>query len=384
MGWRASGNPRDEPGADRAPASTRDGREVVGEGRAEDGAENRAVARREDHQGASGCGADCVIALSGVTRRFGELLAVDDVTLSVDTGTILGLIGPSGSGKTTTIRTMTGSLAPTAGTVRVLGEDPTRFRASTRERIGYMPQHFVLYPDLTAAENVDFVAALFGLLYPRRRRRVREVLQLVELWDTRGRRASRLSGGMQRRLELACAMVHEPDLLLLDEPTAGIDPILRQALWGELHRLRDDGRTLLVTTQYVGEAEHCDQVALIGAGRLVALGTPEDLRRQALGGDLLWVETEEAVDPRTLPAVEGVESVRQHGPRELMLVTVDAGETSPRVVDAFSRRGITVTTTREERPSFDEIFARLLEQQTPAGQPPEEAATEARSRDAAA
>lgn len=384
MAWRAPEDPRDETGNDRPPAPTRDGQEVVGEDRAEDGAEERAVAGRQDHPGPSGRGGDCVVALSGVTRRFGELLAVDDVTLSVDRGTILGLIGPSGSGKTTAIRTLTGSLAPTSGTVRVLGEDPTRFRASTRERIGYMPQHFVLYPDLTAAENVDFVAALFGLLYPRRRRRVREVLKLVELWDARGRRASRLSGGMQRRLELACAMVHEPDLLLLDEPTAGIDPILRQALWGELRRLRDDGRTLLVTTQYVGEAEHCDQVALIGEGRLVALGTPEDLRRQALGGDLLWVETEEAVDPRTLPAVEGVESIRQHGPRELMLVTVDAGETSPRVVDAFSRRGITVTTTREERPSFDEIFARLLEQQAPAGRPAEEAATEARSRDAAA
>jgi ABC-2 type transport system ATP-binding protein len=379
MAWRAPEDQHGEPGDDRVRVPTGDGREAIGEGLAED----PAVAGREDRPEASGCG-DCVVALSGVTRRFDELLAVDDVTLSVDRGTILGLIGPSGSGKTTTIRTLTGSLAPTAGTVRVLGEDPTRFRASTRERIGYMPQHFVLYPDLTASENVDFVAALFGLLYPRRRRRVREVLQLVELWDARGRRASRLSGGMQRRLELACAMVHEPELLLLDEPTAGIDPILRQAVWAELHRLRDDGRTLLVTTQYVGEAEHCDQVALIGAGRLVALGTPEDLRRQALGGDLLWVETEEAVDPRTLPAVEGVESIRQHGPRELMLVTVDAGESSPRVVDAFSRRGITVTTTREERPSFDEIFARLLEQQAPGGEPSEEAATAARRRDAAA
>ena len=379
MGWRAPEDPREEPGDDLAPAPTVDGPEVV-VGRAED----RAVAGREDDSAPPGCGDDCVIALSGVTRRFDELLAVDHVTLSVARGTILGLIGPSGSGKTTTIRTVTGSLAPTGGTVRVLGEDPTRFRASTRERIGYMPQHCVLYPDLTASENVDFVAALFGMLYPRRRRRVREVLQLVELWDARGRRASRLSGGMQRRLELACAMVHEPDLLLLDEPTAGIDPILRQAVWGELHRLRDDGRTLLVTTQYVGEAEHCDRVALIGGGRLVALGTPDDLRRQALGGDLLWVETEEAVDPRTLPSIEGVDSIRQHGPRELMLVTVDAGETSPRVVDAFSRRGITVTTTREERPSFDEIFVRLLEQQAPAGQPSEQAATEARSRDAAA
>ena len=150
----------------------------------------------------------------------------------------------------------------------MLGEDPRSFRRQTRERIGYMPQQFTLYPDLTARENVDFVASLFGMLWRTRHRRTREVLQLVELWDVRGRRAGRLSGGMQRRLELACALVHDPDLLFLDEPTAGIDPILRAKVWEELHRLRDAGRTLLVTTQYVNEAEACDTVALIAGGRL--------------------------------------------------------------------------------------------------------------------
>ena len=143
------------------------------------------------------------------------------------TGTILGIIGPSGSGKTTTIRLLTGALAPDDGQVRVLGEDPRTFRRRTRERIGYMPQQFTLYADLTARENVDFVASLFGMLWRTRHRRTREVLQLVDLWDARGRRAGRLSGGMQRRLELASALVHDPDLLFLDEPTAGIDPILR-------------------------------------------------------------------------------------------------------------------------------------------------------------
>ena len=158
----------------------------------------------------------------------------------------------------------------------MLGEDPRRFRRRTRERIGYMPQQFTLYPDLTARENVDFVASLFGILWRTRHRRTREVLQLVDLWDARGRRAGRLSGGMQRRLELACALVHDPDLLFLDEPTAGIDPILRVKIWEELHRLRDDGRTLLVTTQYVNEAEECDTVALISGGRLIALADPDE------------------------------------------------------------------------------------------------------------
>ena len=180
--------------------------------------------------------------------------------------------------------------------MRVLGEDPRAFRRQTRERIGYMPQQFTLYPDLTARENVDFVASLFGILWRTRHRRTREVLQLVELWDVRGRRAGRLSGGMQRRLELACALVHDPYLLFLDEPTAGIDPILRVKIWEELHRLRDDGRTLLVTTQYVSEAESCDMVALISGGRLIALATPEELRREAMGGDIVEIETTDAFD----------------------------------------------------------------------------------------
>jgi ABC-type multidrug transport system ATPase subunit len=153
------------------------------------------------------------------------------------------------------------------------------------------------HPDLTARENVDFVASLFGILWRTRHRRTREVLELVDLWEVRGRRAGALSGGMQRRLELACAMVHSPALLFLDEPTAGIDPLLRGRIWEELHRLRDAGRTLLVTTQYVGEAESCDTVALISDGRLIALAPPAELRRMAVGGDRVEVVTAGAFDP---------------------------------------------------------------------------------------
>ena len=215
-----------------------------------------------------------LVSMREVSHHFKSLVAVDSVTFDVAPATILGIIGPSGSGKTTLVRILTGTLTSATGSGQVLGEDPRRFRRTTREQIGYMPQLFVMYPDLTAAENVSFVGSLFGLLWPRRRRRVRQVLELVELWEVRNQRAGQLSGGMQRRLELACALVHEPTLIFLDEPTAGQDPILRQTIWSEFRRLRDQGRTLIITTQYVGEADYCDSVAVLAEGRLIALGPP--------------------------------------------------------------------------------------------------------------
>jgi ABC-2 type transport system ATP-binding protein len=301
-----------------------------------------------------------VVSMRNVSRAFDDRTVVRDIDLTVTAGTILGVIGPSGSGKTTTIRMVTGALEPTSGEVEVLGQRPTSFSAGTRERIGYMPQLFALYPDLTAGENVDFVASLFGLLLWRRRRRVRQVLKLVELWDVRGRRAGRLSGGMQRRLELACALVHDPTLLILDEPTAGIDPLLRVTIWEELHRLRDAGRTLLVTTQYVHEAEECDQVALIAHGRLVALAPPDELRRSATGGDVIEVETTDMFDGSKLEAVPGVIAVRQLDARRLRVTVDDAGTKLPAVVDAIGEAGADVASAREVRLTFDEVFAELV------------------------
>jgi ABC-2 type transport system ATP-binding protein len=307
---------------------------------------------------APGGGADAVV-IDGVSVQFPEQLAVDDISLVVPSGAILGLIGPSGAGKTTTIRVLTGALVPTSGRVSVLGEEPRHFRRQTRERIGYMPQSFTLYPDLTVRENVDFVASLFGML--RRGGRTKRALLLVDLWDVRSRRAGRLSGGMQRRLELACALVHDPALLFLDEPTAGIDPMLRARVWAELHRLRDAGRTLIVTTQYVNEAESCDQVALIANGRLLALATPDDLRREAVGGDIVVVETAALFDGEQLASLPLVTRVRQDGPRRLTVVVEDAGTALPDVVEAVRARGGEVTSAREERPSFDDVFAALVE-----------------------
>jgi ABC-2 type transport system ATP-binding protein len=301
------------------------------------------------------------ISLSHVTRRFGDVLAVKDVSFAIAPGTILGLIGPSGSGKTTILRMLTGSLAPTSGQVRVLGELPTRFRSQTRERIGYMPQNFVLYPELTAYENLSFVGALFGIYAWKRRTRVREVLELVDLWDARNRRASQLSGGMQRRLALAAAFVHAPEVLFVDEPTAGIDPILRERIWAELRKQANEGRTFIVTTQYVGEAEHCDGVALLMAGELLALASPAELRREVYGGDILDVRTNGEIDAKSLEGIPGVLSVRQRGPRAVIVVTEDAGATTPLIVEAVQKAADSVAFIDQYEPSFDELFVQLIQ-----------------------
>ena len=306
--------------------------------------------------------AEPIITMRGVTRAFDDRVAVDDLSLDVIPGTILGVVGPSGSGKTTTIRMLTGTLARTTGEIRVLGEDPMEFSRRARGRIAYMPQLFSLYEDLSAQENVGFVAALYGIGPFKRRALIRRALDIVDLWDARHQLARDLSGGMQRRLELACALVHSPDVLFIDEPTAGIDPLLRQSIWDELRELKEQGRTLLVTTQYVTEAEFCDRVALMVDGELVAIDEPETLRQMVFGGDVLQVDTVRAVDPELLSNEPGVERVRQTAPRQLMITVQDAGSMTPRIIDALRTGGVEVAGLQEHQPTFDEVFTGLVEQ----------------------
>ncbi len=309
---------------------------------------------------------DFDVFMAGLTRRFDDLTALSNLDLQVKPGTILGVIGPSGAGKTTCLRMLTGSLRPTSGFVRVLGEDPSHQSRRNRRRIGYMPQQPTLMPELTARENVDLAASLFGLLWPGRPRRVRETLRLVDLTGAESRQARFLSGGMKRRVELASTLVHDPYLLFLDEPTAGIDPILRERIWDELRRRRDAGRTIVVTTQYVSEAEWCDVVALIAHGKLVAYGTPLELRRLAGGGDVIVVETTGTFDGSRIAGVPGIRQIRQLGLTEFEVTVDDAGKATPNIVDAVTAQGGEVASTREWRPDFEHIFTTLVERTLPA------------------
>lgn len=307
------------------------------------------------------------IELDHITHAFDENTGVFDLTFAVPEGTICGMIGPSGCGKTTTVRLMTGLLKPDQGYIRVLDQEPVRFSAKTRTRIGYMPQQFVLYPDLTVWENLSFAASLYGMGYLKRRQPMREILEFVELIDAKNRLGSKLSGGMQRRLELACALVHNPELIFADEPTAGIDPVLRNKFWDYFRNLRNQGRTLFVTTQYVGEAAYCDYVCVMRNGRILDFDTPENLRRKAMGGDVIRLE----VDPNMrreasllLDSDPNVNYVRRgpQGPGMLYVYSDDAGTTLPVLLNLMSRHSIPVMKAEEYTPSFDDVFVRLMEQ----------------------
>jgi ABC-2 type transport system ATP-binding protein len=300
------------------------------------------------------------VLLAGAGRKFGDLVALTHVNLSVQPGTILGIVGPSGAGKTTCLRLITGALRPSTGRVRVLSEDPARHSRRVRQRIGYMPQQVALLPELTAQEHVDLAASVSGMTWPKRGRLVAAALRLVDLYPARNRQARFLSGGMQRRVELACTLVHDPYLLILDEPTAGIDPILRERVWEELHRLRDARRTMIVTTQYVAEAEYCDLVVLIAGGQLAAMGTPLELRRKATGGDVIQIETADTFNAMSLSKVPGIRRVRQTGLTQFDVVVDDAGSATPSVVNGINELGGKVTSTREWRPTFDQVFSELV------------------------
>ena len=217
---------------------------------------------------------DAVISVQHLTKKFGDETVVQDVSFDVPRASIFGFIGPSGSGKTTTVRLLTGVYTPTEGQVTVLDRSPAKFSQSDRTRLGYMPQLFVLYPNLTVWENLNFAASLYGMGL-RRGKRLKAALTFVELDEHRSKLARNISGGMLRRLSLAATLVHDPELLFLDEPTAGIDPVLRHKFWDHFRELKSQGRTIFITTQYVSEADNCDLVGVQNNGKLLLVDTPQ-------------------------------------------------------------------------------------------------------------
>ena len=222
-----------------------------------------------------------IIETTGLTRRFGDLTAVDHLDLSVAPGEIFGLVGPDGAGKTTTLRLLCGLLDPTEGSARVAGFDAARQSQSVKDHIGYMAQRFGLYQDLSVQENMNFYADLFGIVGVERARLSGDLLRMTRMEPFRERQAGKLSGGMKQKLALMCTLLHRPRILFLDEPTNGVDPVSRRDFWAILYQLLKDGTTIFITTAYLDEAERMNRVGLMYRGRLVRCAPPEELRREA-------------------------------------------------------------------------------------------------------
>jgi len=309
-----------------------------------------------------------VVQAHELTKMFGEEVAVNSLSMNVPRGTVFGFIGPSGCGKTTTVRLLTGVHKPTSGEVTVLGKDPYEFSKSDREKIGYLIQNFVLYPELTVWENLNFASSFYGVSLFGREKRLRKLLEFVELTEDRNKLAGALSGGMKRRLSLAATMVHNPELLFLDEPTAGIDPLLRRKFWDYFKELQDEGHTLFVTTQYVGEAAYCDLVGVMYEGKLLMVETPDALRKRAFGGEIVsiktseWIRYESRKKLESLPFVRG--KVRVISDQEIDLIVDEASTAIPALMEACKAERINVETIEEISPPFDDVFVKIIEKET--------------------
>jgi ABC-2 type transport system ATP-binding protein len=300
-----------------------------------------------------------IIETSHLSRRFGSLVAVRDVSMSVERGEIFGVLGPNGAGKSTTIRMLCGILDPSGGRGTVVGFDIATQAEKIKERIGYMTQRFSLYEDLTVSENLLFYAGIYGVPRARRRARVDEVIERSGLSSRRDQLAGTLSGGWKQRVALAGATIHEPPLLFLDEPTAGVDPVSRREFWDQIHRISSVGTTVLLTTHYMDEAERCHRLAFIFRGELLDVGTPTEIveRRHLRVAELELDRATEAAD--LLRARPDVDEVAHYG-SVLRLATKNLADPERVARDALAPRGIAIRVCREARVTVEDAFVSMV------------------------
>jgi ABC-2 type transport system ATP-binding protein len=294
-----------------------------------------------------------------LVKTFGTFVAVDHVNLQVPKGEIFGFLGPNGAGKSTTIRMLCGLLTPTSGRGSVNGFDVARQPEEIRRSIGYMSQKFSLYDDLTVEENIDFFSGIYGVPRASRAGRKHYVLEMANLAERRGALTRTLSGGWKQRLALGCAILHDPPVLFLDEPTSGVDPIARGAFWGLIHDLSETGHTIFVSTHYMDEAEYCHRLALMYRGKVIALGTPAELKAGLTAHSLMQLDTAAPLETmRALEGVPGVQDVAVFGGG--LHVTVDGLEgTAARIREAL--RGIEIRRLEQIEPSMEDVFVAMIE-----------------------
>jgi ABC-2 type transport system ATP-binding protein len=302
-----------------------------------------------------------IIEVQGLVKKFGNFTAVQDVSFQVEPGTIFGLLGPNGAGKSTVIRILCGLLLPTSGSIKVTGLDVTTSPELIRRNIGYMSQKFSLYDDLMVEENLEFFSGIYGIPKHRREQRKQEVLEMVGLEGRRKTFTRDLPGGWRQRLALACAIVHDPPLIFLDEPTSGVDPVARRAFWDLIYHLAESGRGLLVTTHYMDEAEYCDRLGLMHGGRLVALGEPAALKKQLGSYAVLRLKSSNpASGMRALenqPYLVDVSPVGQ----DLRLIVREKEKNVFELSEVFRKDGLPVISLEPVEPTIGDIFVVLAD-----------------------
>ncbi|MCS6288985.1 MAG: ABC transporter ATP-binding protein [Nitrospira sp.] len=299
------------------------------------------------------------IKLVQLSRSFGTVRAVDNLTFGVAQGEIFGLVGPDGAGKTTTMRLLTGVMEPTGGEAWVMGRHVVREAEAVKDDIGYMSQRFGLYPDLTVDENIHFYADLYGVPTRGREQKIHELLSFSNLTPFKKRQAGRLSGGMKQKLGLACALIHTPKVLFLDEPTNGVDPVSRRDFWRILYSLLKKGVTIFVSTAYLDEAERCHRVALLHQGRLLACDTPDRVKT-LMRGTILEIRVSRAREAAALLKRRvNAESVGLFGDR-IHVVTMDRAQTEQEVPVVLQAEGLTLQGLRRIEPSLEDVFISVL------------------------
>jgi ABC-2 type transport system ATP-binding protein len=307
------------------------------------------------------------IQASGLLKRFGDFTAVGGIDFDVHRGEIFGFLGPNGSGKTTTIRMMIGLLQPTEGNVDVLGIPVHAFPEKLRPRIGYMSQRFSLYNDLTVMENLRFYGRAYGLASDHLENRIQEALRMADLIGRETTRTRELAGGWRQRLALGASILHQPELIFLDEPTAGVDPVSRRDFWNLLYELATQGTTIFVTTHYMDEAEHCHRLAFIQHGHLIARGTVDEIRRATMRGQVI------EMSPKNSPAVmEALQKLKQEGRfpideislygARLHVLIQEAAQQSPHIVRALAQRGLDTGEVQIIEPSLEDVFIANMRQ----------------------
>ncbi|HXF85598.1 MAG TPA: ABC transporter ATP-binding protein [Anaerolineales bacterium] len=298
---------------------------------------------------------EAVIKVENLTRRFGDFVAVDHVNFEVRAGEVVGYLGPNGSGKTTTIRMLLGLLEPSEGKAMVLGFDAFKQSEQVRAQAGYMSQKFAIYDDLTVLENLTFYGGVYGITD---KTRISRTLELVGLRGHESTLTRTLSAGWRQRLALGIALVHEPKLLFLDEPTSGVDPTARRAFWDLIYKLADNGVTILVTTHYMDEAEYCERVGIMRDGKLLAMDTPSNLKRDIIPGDVweVYVEPLEA-GLEVLPEIEGVLRVGLAG--DHLRTITERGKKKEELLKGLKGRNVNVKDIVVGEPTLEDVFISL-------------------------